>query len=119
MKSPLKRAKEGRPTALCGRGASALPAPWRQCAAKMMNRKNAQELQNSAPAKARNSREGAKAKSAVKATRVLKGSTDSPTPKSPHDFSPTLGELHLHLFGEGRYAHIYEKRGAHASTHDG
>jgi len=31
----------------------------------------------------------------------------------------TLGELDLHLFGEGRHQLIYEKLGAHALTHDG
>ncbi|MGH9874379.1 MAG: 1,4-alpha-glucan branching protein GlgB [Pyrinomonadaceae bacterium] len=30
-----------------------------------------------------------------------------------------LGELDLHLFGEGRHEQIYEKLGAHAVTHDG
>ncbi len=30
-----------------------------------------------------------------------------------------LGELDLHLFGEGRHELIYEKLGAHALTHDG
>src|SRR6476660_8260487 len=32
---------------------------------------------------------------------------------------PMLGELDLHLFGEGRHELIYEKLGAHAITHDG
>ena len=33
--------------------------------------------------------------------------------------APILGELDLHLFGEGRHELIYEKLGAHAITHDG
>ncbi len=37
---------------------------------------------------------------------------------SPHDSSPTLGELDLHLFGEGKHERIYEKLGAHAITHE-
>src|ERR1043165_7942524 len=34
-------------------------------------------------------------------------------------FSPTLGDLDLHLFGEGKHERIYEKLGAHAITHEG
>src|SRR2546428_11336071 len=36
-----------------------------------------------------------------------------------HDFSPTLGQLDLHLFGEGKHERIYEKLGAHLTTHEG
>jgi 1,4-alpha-glucan branching enzyme len=41
--------------------------------------------------------------------------------KSPafDSFSPTLGELDLYLFGEGRHEQIYEKLGAHLITHEG
>ena len=39
--------------------------------------------------------------------------------KSPHDFSPTLGELDLHLIGEGKHERIYENLGAHVITHEG
>src|SRR5438105_2632916 len=35
------------------------------------------------------------------------------------DFAPTLGELDLHLFGEGKHVRIYEKLGAHVMTHQG
>jgi 1,4-alpha-glucan branching enzyme len=35
------------------------------------------------------------------------------------DFSPTLGDIDLHLFGEGKHERIYEKLGAHPMTHDG
>src|SRR4030095_3421639 len=35
------------------------------------------------------------------------------------DFSPTLGDVDLHLFGEGRHERIYEKLGAHCLTHEG
>src|SRR6185503_1739897 len=38
---------------------------------------------------------------------------------SPSEFSPTLGEIDLHLFGEGRHERIYEKLGAHCLTHEG
>jgi 1,4-alpha-glucan branching enzyme len=39
--------------------------------------------------------------------------------KPTHEFSPTLGELDLHLFGEGRHERIYEKLGAHLIAHEG
>jgi 1,4-alpha-glucan branching enzyme len=50
--------------------------------------------------------------------------TSAKVPKSPalqasHSFSPTVGELDLHLFGEGRHELIYEKLGAHLITHEG
>ncbi len=34
-------------------------------------------------------------------------------------FSPILGDLDLHLFGEGRHELIYQKLGAHPITHEG
>src|ERR1044072_723882 len=34
-------------------------------------------------------------------------------------FAPTLGDIDLHLFGEGRHERIYEKLGAHLITHEG
>jgi 1,4-alpha-glucan branching enzyme len=34
-------------------------------------------------------------------------------------FSPTLGDIDLHLFGEGKHERIYEKLGAHVMTHEG
>ncbi|HSP61952.1 MAG TPA: 1,4-alpha-glucan branching protein GlgB [Pyrinomonadaceae bacterium] len=43
----------------------------------------------------------------------------SQSQNSPHEFSPTLGELDLHLFGEGRHERIYEKLGGHLLTHEG
>src|SRR5688500_2313721 len=40
--------------------------------------------------------------------------------KSPADeLPPVLGDLHLHLFGEGKHHRIYDKLGAHVMTHDG
>jgi 1,4-alpha-glucan branching enzyme len=38
------------------------------------------------------------------------------TKKIPKPVSPTLGELDLHLFGEGKHEKIYEKLGAHVAT---
>src|SRR5215831_15785110 len=40
-------------------------------------------------------------------------------PQSAAEFAPTLGELDLYLFGEGKHEHIYEKLGAHPLTHHG
>jgi 1,4-alpha-glucan branching enzyme len=34
-------------------------------------------------------------------------------------FPPTLGDVDLHLFGEGRHELIYDKLGAHVITHEG
>src|SRR5204863_7355199 len=39
--------------------------------------------------------------------------------KSGNNFSPTLGEVDLHLFGEGKHEGVYEKLGAHCVTHEG
>ncbi|HET6890013.1 MAG TPA: 1,4-alpha-glucan branching protein GlgB [Pyrinomonadaceae bacterium] len=36
-----------------------------------------------------------------------------------HKFSPTLGDIDLHLFGEGKHERIYDKLGAHPITHEG
>src|SRR5260370_22229177 len=58
-----------------------------------------------APAKSKTSRKDAKAQ--------------SKTQTNPHVFSPTLGDIDLHLFGEGRHERIYEKLGARVLTHDG
>ncbi len=38
---------------------------------------------------------------------------------APRTFSPTLGELDLHLIGEGRHEHLYELLGAHVREHEG
>ena len=61
-----------------------------------------------APAKASSSRKGAQPQRKKSASL-----------KPAHEFPPTLGELDLHLFGEGRHERIYEKLGAHVITHDG
>ena len=34
-------------------------------------------------------------------------------------FAPTLGDLDLHLFGEGKHLRIYDKLGAHPIVHEG
>jgi 1,4-alpha-glucan branching enzyme len=58
-----------------------------------------------------------KPKPAVKKTVVTKPRA-AKSPARPA-VGPTLGELDLHLFGEGRHELIYEKLGAHPLTHEG
>jgi 1,4-alpha-glucan branching enzyme len=41
------------------------------------------------------------------------------TVQDPYVFSPTVGELDLHLFGEGRHEEVYELLGAHLREHEG
>ncbi|HVS83132.1 MAG TPA: 1,4-alpha-glucan branching protein GlgB [Pyrinomonadaceae bacterium] len=69
-----------------------------------------------APARATSSRKGAKTQS-VRSPRVSKGKVSARA--SLHEFPPTLGELDLHLLGEGKHERIYEKLGAHLITHEG
>jgi 1,4-alpha-glucan branching enzyme len=44
---------------------------------------------------------------------------DVVTARDPYTFLPTLGELDLHLFAEGRHETIYEKLGAHPCELEG
>jgi 1,4-alpha-glucan branching enzyme len=41
------------------------------------------------------------------------------TLQDPYRFLPTLGEIDLHLFGEGRHEQIYEKLGSHVRRMNG
>jgi 1,4-alpha-glucan branching enzyme len=41
------------------------------------------------------------------------------TLRDPYAFLPTLGDLDLHLVGEGRHEHIYERLGAHVREMNG
>ncbi len=61
------------------------------------------------------------AKTATKKTAPSKRNAATLSQKAPAfaSFPPTLGELDLHLFGEGRHEQIYEKLGAHPLTHEG
>ncbi len=45
--------------------------------------------------------------------------TDSYPVDDPYRFAPTLGEMDLHLAGEGRHEELYEKLGAHVREVDG
>jgi 1,4-alpha-glucan branching enzyme len=59
---------------------------------------------------------------AKKATGTKRRATKSPAAQESSvagSFSPMLGALDLHLFGEGRHELIYEKLGAHPIKHAG
>src|SRR5258708_17912216 len=75
--------------------------------------------QTPAKVKAESSRKGEKAESKTTAAPARKRATKAALTKAPPDFSPTLGELDLHLFAEGKHERIYEKLGAHVLTHEG
>jgi 1,4-alpha-glucan branching enzyme len=47
------------------------------------------------------------------------GSSGSFEFADPYAFTPTLGELELHLIGEGRHERLYEYLGAHVREHEG
>ena len=68
------------------------------------------------PTKAKTLRREAKAQS-VRSPRVSKGKKSAA--ESLSEFSPTLGEVDLHLFAEGKHERIYDKLGAHTITHQG
>ncbi len=58
-----------------------------------------------------------------RASRVAVSASKKATRKrqvtSPDFIPPTLGDIDLHLFGEGRHERIYDKLGAHVITHEG
>ncbi len=47
------------------------------------------------------------------------GSAGTFTIEDPYAFAPTIGDLDLHLIGEGRHEELYEKLGAHTREHQG
>jgi len=47
------------------------------------------------------------------------GSAGRFTLDDPYRFAPTVGELDLHLIGEGRHEQLYERLGAHVLEHQG
>ena len=60
----------------------------------------------------------------VRSPRVSKGAVSNEAlpdgrVSDTSGLSPTLGEMDLHLFGEGKHERIYEKLGAHVITHEG
>jgi 1,4-alpha-glucan branching enzyme len=51
--------------------------------------------------------------------RVDYGSAGTFTIEDPYAFLPTIGEVDLHLIGEGRHEELYEKLGSHFREHEG
>jgi 1,4-alpha-glucan branching enzyme len=51
--------------------------------------------------------------------KVDYGSAGKFTIQDPYAFLPTIGELDLHLMGEGRHEELYERLGAHVIEHGG
>ena len=49
------------------------------------------------------------------ATRLLDSTHGWPRKATPTKMKPTLGEIDLYLFGEGRHEEIYKKLGAHVT----
>jgi 1,4-alpha-glucan branching enzyme len=47
------------------------------------------------------------------------GDAGSFTIEDPYAFTPTLGELDIHLIGEGRHEELYDRLGAHVREHEG
>jgi len=60
-----------------------------------------------------------RAKKSVSNATLSKLRVSKPAKSQIARSQPILGELDLHLFGEGRHELIYEKLGAHVLTHDG
>jgi len=61
----------------------------------------------------------ARASARAKTSRKGAKTQNTGSLKTLHEFPPTLGDIDLHLFGEGRHERIYEKLGAHLTTHEG
>ena len=81
-----------------------------------MGQKKAQTTKRPSPPKRGSSptvRERSSSETKAKASR--KGAKTQSAAKS---FSPTLGDIDLHLFGEGKHERIYERLGAHCRTHE-
>ena len=60
-----------------------------------------------------------RAKKSVSNATLSKLRVSKPAKSQIARSQPILGELDLHLFGEGRHELIYEKLGAHVFTQDG
>ena len=60
---------------------------------------------------------GADAAARATSSRSTIGDGNTFTLRDPYRFLPTLGELDLHLVGEGRHEELYAKLGAHVREH--
>jgi len=47
--------------------------------------------------------------------KIHRSNGEIKTIRDPYSFPPTLGELDLHLFAEGKHEQIYNKLGAHVT----
>jgi 1,4-alpha-glucan branching enzyme len=81
-------------------------------------------MKKKTPAKRAAKSSASKSGSGRKSSKSASGEavTKRPTSRSSeapagNSFEPTIGELDLHLFGEGRHELIYQKLGAHAIKH--
>src|SRR5437588_11521210 len=63
----------------------------------------------------RNSSATGRKASATRSNRSRKGAKTQTTAK---EITPTIGDLDLHFFGEGKHLRIYDKLGAHSITHE-
>src|SRR2546421_10795090 len=82
-----------------------------------MGHKKAQKEPKKSPPRKRGSptiRKGSTGPSKAKTSRK-----DAKTPRRAKKFPSTLGDLDLHLFGEGKHFRIYEKLGPRPITHQG
>ena len=62
---------------------------------------------------------GRRAAAALQAQGRLRRRRQVRADQDPYAFAPTLGELDLHLIGEGRHEELYDKLGAHVRKHQG
>src|SRR6478672_9383819 len=71
----------------------------------------------------RKSKQDSKSEDQRKAKRPSETGKDAGEPQARipalPSFSHTLGDIDLHLFGEGKHERIYEKLGAHCRIHEG
>jgi 1,4-alpha-glucan branching enzyme len=80
----------------------------------MATRKSRKSSSTKAASERKSSGNGTKPRR-VRSPRVSKGKQSRGS--TPHQFPPTLGDVDLHLFGEGKHERVYEKLGAHVITH--
>src|ERR1044072_7262499 len=75
-------------------------------------------MKKKTPPSKKSSKPRAAAKAPGRSVTPKKRDAKTPAAQSATSFPPTLGELDLHLFGEGRHELIYAKLGAHPLTHE-
>ena len=83
------------------------------------SQKSSRKAKRTAKPRATAKEKPARKRRASPASGVKKSIASERPTTEPASFSPTLGEIDLHLFGEGRHERVYEKLGAHLITHEG